>query len=585
MSNSRPALKLLVPSCSINGVLQALAQKPYEPLHLCPLELLTRKVLFLVAAASARRRSCLQALSVRPGHVRFENHGVRLIPDHQFLARNQTLTFLPGDIFIPEISSASSVPEDRKWCPVRALKWYLHRTKEVRASDRLFVLPRRPFTAASKDTISRWLTEVITPHAGGKVRAHQVRGMAASKALFAGVPIEDILKAAAWKTPSTFVACYLSDTLAAETAFGVPESPLNLREIERLTSSNTLAFSWTPGEDGGETQYFDITFCPVGRSSKCEDRQQTLPNYTATNLLPYTKYKITLYSHNAVGYSNGYLSREGITLPLSPAKEGIDITYNSDTGEVFTTKNPSGSLNMEEGPCLRLEVRSSTPSSWEEQTLPCLMKGVKVTIPKDLPLSYIRVKSCIPETQKCSSVEAIALAVVNDEPPTKLIIIIAVIAVFIVLVVFLILFVLCRRKPSHSNVHSGEPFEMKKRTDGYKSFSKDYDNNTGKGEKEAFLPPAPKQPNGHGVPVDNNPSPTNHSNGLIYEEIVHSTNHPPNQPPIRTEPETEYADLDFKKMEEIQEENRKNEENTKTMNAMTQIVPPPGYPESGLECV
>lgn len=27
------------------------------------------------------------------------------------------------------------------------------------------------------------------------------------------------------------------------------------------------------------------------------------------------------------------------------------------------------------------------------------------------------------------------------------------------------------------------------RTDGYKSFSKDYDNNTGKGEKEAFLPP------------------------------------------------------------------------------------------------
>ena len=173
-----------------------------------------------MAAASARRRSCLQALSVKPGHLRFENHGVRMVPDPSFLAKTQTLTFVPGDILIPEISSASSVAEDRKWCPVRALKWYLHRTKDLRTSQRLFVLPRRPHTAASRDTISRWLTEVITPHAQGQVRAHEVRGQATSKALFAGVPIEDILKAAAWKTPTTFVACYLTDTLGAEAAFG-----------------------------------------------------------------------------------------------------------------------------------------------------------------------------------------------------------------------------------------------------------------------------------------------------------------------------------------------------------------------------
>ena len=220
MANSRPVVRSLAPSWSMNGVLRALAAEPFEPLHSAPLELLTRKTLFLVAAASARRRSCLQALSVRPGHLRFENHGVRLIPDPRFLAKNQTLDFLPGDIFIPEIGTASSIREDRKWCPVRALKWYLHRTKDLRASDRLFVLPRRPHTAASRDTISRWLSEVIRPHAQGQVRAHEVRGQAASRALFAGVPVEDILKAAAWKTPSSFVSCYLSDTLSAEAAFG-----------------------------------------------------------------------------------------------------------------------------------------------------------------------------------------------------------------------------------------------------------------------------------------------------------------------------------------------------------------------------
>ena len=136
------------------------------------------------------------------------------------MPKNQTLGFISGDIFIPRIESLSSVVEDRRWCPVRALKWYVKRTESCRQSSRLFVLPRAPFTAVSRDTISRWLVDIIAPHATGAVRAHQVRGQAASKALFAGVPVQDILKAAAWKTPSTFVACYLTDTLGTEAAFG-----------------------------------------------------------------------------------------------------------------------------------------------------------------------------------------------------------------------------------------------------------------------------------------------------------------------------------------------------------------------------
>ncbi|WP_411016617.1 hypothetical protein, partial [Salmonella sp. s51944] len=155
-----------------------------------------------------------------PGHMRFENQGVWFIPDHTFLPKNQTLDFIPGDIFIPELKTFSSVPDDRLRCPVRALKWYLDRTKDLRTSDQLFILTREPFGPASKSTISRWIVETISPSASGPVWAHQVRGQAASRALFAGVELQDIIKAAAWKTPSTFVKCYLSDTLAAETAFG-----------------------------------------------------------------------------------------------------------------------------------------------------------------------------------------------------------------------------------------------------------------------------------------------------------------------------------------------------------------------------
>ena len=218
MANVRPRTRVLTPSWSIPAVLASFAKPPFEPLHDVSLADLTHKTLFLIAAASARRRSCLQALSIKPGHCRFENHGVRFVPDPQFIPKNQTLDFFPSDIFIPELKS--SVVADKFICPVRSLKWYLQRTEGLRTSQRLFVISKAPYGAASVDTISRWLVEVISPHARGRVRAHEVRGVAASRALFSGVSIQDILRAAAWKTPSTFVACYLTDALTAEASFG-----------------------------------------------------------------------------------------------------------------------------------------------------------------------------------------------------------------------------------------------------------------------------------------------------------------------------------------------------------------------------
>lgn len=221
MGNSRPPKKKLCPAWSINDILHSLTKPPYEPIHDSRLPDLTKKTLFLIAASSARRRSCLHALTTKPGHIRFEAHGVRLIPDIDFVPKNQTLDFIPGDLFLPEITTISSEREDRKWCPVRSLKWYLKRTKHLRHSERLFVLPRHPYSAASKDTISKWLVQMIMPCTHDQpVRAHDIRGQATSKALFAGVPLSDIMKAAAWKTPSTFVSCYLTDTLRAEAAFG-----------------------------------------------------------------------------------------------------------------------------------------------------------------------------------------------------------------------------------------------------------------------------------------------------------------------------------------------------------------------------
>ena len=222
MALKRPRIRSLAPPWDMKEVLEALTLPPFEPMSSCPLFELSVKTAFLLAAASARRRSAIHALSILPGHMRFEPHGVRLVPDPSFLAKNQTADFLPAPIFLAKIDSFSSISEDKVWCPVRALRHYLRRTAPLRGScTALFIVSRRPFGRASRDTISRWIVNAIglssSGSTGPRPRAHQVRAMSTSMALYKGVPLEEILQAAAWKSSNTFISSYLRDVLRLET--------------------------------------------------------------------------------------------------------------------------------------------------------------------------------------------------------------------------------------------------------------------------------------------------------------------------------------------------------------------------------
>ena len=47
------------------------------------------------------------------------------------------------------------------WCPVPALKWYLHRSHPLRIAPDLFITTTSPYRPASKAMLSRWLVEAI----------------------------------------------------------------------------------------------------------------------------------------------------------------------------------------------------------------------------------------------------------------------------------------------------------------------------------------------------------------------------------------------------------------------------------------
>jgi len=68
---------------------------------------------------------------------------------------------------------------------------------------------------ATKQTISNWIVQAITE--AYKVRglpspftlwAQSTRGMASSRALLSGVPLQEICEAAGWATPHTFIKFY-----------------------------------------------------------------------------------------------------------------------------------------------------------------------------------------------------------------------------------------------------------------------------------------------------------------------------------------------------------------------------------------
>ena len=171
----RPPSKTLLPAWSLPAVLIVLASAPFEPLHKASLRLLTLKTAFLVAIASGHRVSSLQALCVDPGHLRWEASGVRLIPRPGFIAKNQSMSSGSVEIFLPSISTLSSVEEDTVWCPVRALKWYVDRTKSRRTSSSLFVATIAPHKGVATSTIANWLVECMKMAGADAILADRVR--------------------------------------------------------------------------------------------------------------------------------------------------------------------------------------------------------------------------------------------------------------------------------------------------------------------------------------------------------------------------------------------------------------------------
>ena len=218
--------KSLVPSWDLSLVLLTLTKSPFEPMHLADMKYVTLKTVFLLALASGRRRGEIHALQADIQHSEHWRD-ITIFTDSTFISKTQ-LRVRGAEPMKPLVLDALTkslgpeMQEDRSLCVVRAVKFYLSRTREVRQGrKRLFLAYKKGHTSdICKNTISSWIrkTVILAYEKSGKedqqvagVRAHDVRGMASSWALLKNASIEDILQACSWRSHSTFTRFYLKD--------------------------------------------------------------------------------------------------------------------------------------------------------------------------------------------------------------------------------------------------------------------------------------------------------------------------------------------------------------------------------------
>ena len=221
-----------IPSWNLSLVLHQLTKAPFEPLRKASLKHLTFKTVFLLALGSGKRRSEIHAWLFR--NIRHQENWtqVSMYPSPSFISKNQLAKEAPASIapvVIPALSTYldRSLKEDRSLCPVRALRYYLDRTKDSREGKELVFVSFRP--SFQKDivpaTISSWIKQTVilcyqlsdeeaqTLH---QVKAHDVRAFAASRAFQGGISLDQILSACHWKAHNTFTQFYLKDLAWAD---------------------------------------------------------------------------------------------------------------------------------------------------------------------------------------------------------------------------------------------------------------------------------------------------------------------------------------------------------------------------------
>lgn len=163
------------------------------------LEKMTKKVVILLAICTAHRVQTFSLIKIN--NINISNVGIQIgITD---IVKTSAPDIEQPVLNLPYFQDNPNI------CPASAISEYLTATQSLRNNiENLLLTYKKPHKAASSQTISRWIKQVLS-ESGVDIsvfRAHSARHAATSAARRAGVSVDAIRKTAGWTMSSNAFA-------------------------------------------------------------------------------------------------------------------------------------------------------------------------------------------------------------------------------------------------------------------------------------------------------------------------------------------------------------------------------------------
>ena len=162
-----------------------------------PLKDLTVKLCALLLLSSAQRVQTIHSVKLSCIRAKEDGYVVHIV--------DKMKTSRPG-FHQPPLQFFKY--SDEKLCVVNCLREYISRTADLRSSEQLILCYQYPHGPASRDSISRWMKNLLKDAGILNFCSHSFRGAASSAMMRSGVSLDEILRTAGWTKASTFQKFY-----------------------------------------------------------------------------------------------------------------------------------------------------------------------------------------------------------------------------------------------------------------------------------------------------------------------------------------------------------------------------------------